>query len=78
MSNANLERIARGTSRVMSKMDDFYDTRSSRWYLEAAKHLVPSYTVNRMSDTGSEIITMIGFGIDVAKTLGYAYLFSRI
>ena len=71
-----LEKIASGTNRVMEGMNNFYDTKSEKWYVEAAKHLVPSYTVNRINtDFDGNIITDLAAGaIELGKLAIYGAL----
>ena len=53
-----LEKIVSGSHKVLDGMNNFYDTKSEKWYVEVAKHLVPSYTVNRINtDFGGNLIT---------------------
>ena len=78
MKESALERALNGANKFFDGLGRFYDETSSRWYIEAAKHLVPTYTMHKMSNTGSDVITFLGGAIDAAKILGYAYLITVI
>lgn len=74
-----LEKIVSGSHKVLDGMNNFYDTKSEKWYVEAAKHLVPSYTVNRINtDFGGNLITDLAAGtIELGKLVVYGALVIR-
>lgn len=77
--NKALEKIALGSNKLMDNVGDFYDIKSEKWYVEAAKHLVPSYTVNRINtDFGGNLITDLAAGtIELGKLVVYGALVIR-
>ena len=71
------ERIREATG-LMKKVNNFYDTRAKTWYGEATKHLVPTYTTNKLSDKGGLLITSLGMIIDVGEIVGYTALIGYV
>lgn len=60
--------------RADEELNNFYDKPGKTRLGEAAKHLVPTYTIHKISQLDWLPLTMFSGAIEIAKAFGYAYL----